>query len=80
MSIGALAFGVYLLVGLSLSISALASRGKERRANSFDVADGSAVGAGVLLLILLLWPIWALVMFRSARRPAPGPDEKKKEL
>jgi hypothetical protein len=68
MSIAGIAFGVYLLVGMCLSIGALASRGKERRATAFDVTDGTAIGAGLLLLILLLWPVWALAEFLKSRR------------
>jgi hypothetical protein len=76
MSIAEIAFGVYLLVGLCLSIGALASRGKERRATAFDVTDGTGFGAGLLLLILLLWPLWALAELLRSRRQSKTDDDE----
>ena len=45
--------------------------------DAFDVTDGSALGAGLLLLILLLWPIGALVIFWKARRDPASSDETR---
>lgn len=62
MSIPTIIFSVYFFVGLLLMIIAVATRGKERRAQYFDISDGTQLGAGLLIFIALLWPLWLIGM------------------
>ncbi len=69
MPAGAVVFGVYLLVGMTCLIIAVASRGKQKRAAALDATDGTELGAGMLLFAAVLWPVWLLIrLFRSRRR------------
>ena len=70
MSIPALLFSVYFIAGLCFCVVAVATRGKERRSQYFDASDGTAVGAGLLIFIALLWPVWLLSLLARS-------DDKK---
>jgi hypothetical protein len=60
MSTSAILFAAYFIAGLCFCVVAVASHGKERRSQYFDASDGTAVGAGLLIFIALLWPVWLL--------------------
>ena len=61
MSTPALLFACYFTIGLVLMIVAVATRGKEKRAQYLDISQGSPVDAGLMIFIVLLWPVWLLV-------------------
>ena len=42
-------------------VVAVATRGKEKRAENLDFSAGSEVDAGLMIFIVLLWPIWLVV-------------------
>jgi hypothetical protein len=69
MSIPTLLFAAYFIVGLLLMIFAVATRGKERRAAYLDLSDGSAVGAGFMIFIALLWPFWLITLLAKDDDP-----------
>ncbi len=71
MSTPALLFILYFFIGLILMIAAVATRGKERRATYLDVSDGTPIGAGLLIFIALLWPIWLLGLLAKDDEPKP---------
>jgi len=56
----ALLFAIYFIVGLLLMVAAVAMRGKERCASLLDASDGTQLGAGLLIFVALLWPLWLL--------------------
>jgi hypothetical protein len=61
MSTPALIFTCYFFVGLGLMVFAVATRGKEKRAQNLDISQASPVDAGLMLFIALLWPVWLLI-------------------
>jgi hypothetical protein len=69
MSIPALAFAIYFFVGLTLMIVAVATHDKERRARYLDVNDGTEIGAGLMIFIVLLWPLWLILAFSKEGGP-----------
>jgi hypothetical protein len=50
-------------------VVAVATRGKERRAEYLDVSDGSQVGAGLMIFIALLWPLWLIALLAKDDEP-----------
>ena len=71
MSIPAILFSIYLVIGLLLMVVAVASPGKEKRTKGFEASGGGDVfDAGLLLFIALLWPIW---IFTSLMKKDPKP-------
>lgn len=58
MSTPSILFTCYFMIGLVLMVVAVATRGKERRAEFLDISQGSPVDAGMMIFIVLLWPIW----------------------
>ena len=69
MSIHTLLFAGYFFVGLLLMVVAVATCGRERRAELLDVSDGTQVGAGLLVFIALLWPLWLIALLAKDDRP-----------
>ncbi len=63
MSAPATAFGIYFGIGLLLLTVAVASNKNRKRAQHLDlVSAGEELGAGYLIFIALLWPIWLLAL------------------
>jgi len=61
MSTPAIAFSIYLLIGLLLMTVAVASPGKEKRTKGFELLGaGTGLDAGLLIFIAILWPVWLL--------------------
>ncbi len=61
MSTPAVLFCLYFLIGLLLMVVAVATRGKEKRADYLDISHASPVDAGLMIFIAVLWPIWLLL-------------------
>jgi hypothetical protein len=71
MSIPALLFSIYLVIGLLLMVVAVASPGKEKRTKGFEASGGGdGFDAGLLMFIALLWPIWLLASL-TKKDPKP---------
>lgn len=69
MSPEAVLFFIYFIVGLLLVIVAVATPGKERRAENFGpMGTGTGLDAWLLIFIALLWPIWLLTLLAKERR------------
>ena len=61
MSTPATGFGLYLGIGLLMLTVAVASNKNRKRNEHLDlVSTGTALSAGYLIFIALLWPIWLL--------------------
>ena len=69
MSVPELLFACYFIIGLVLMVVALATRGKERRAPYLDVSDASPLGAGLMIFIALLWPLWLITLITKDEGP-----------
>jgi hypothetical protein len=69
MSAPSLLFACYFIIGLILMVVAVATRGKDRRAKYLDVSDGSQVGAGLMIFIALLWPLWLIALLAKDDKP-----------
>lgn len=71
MSIPAILFLVYFVIGLLLMVVAVASPGKEKRTKGFEASGGGdAFDAGLLMFIALLWPLWLFTLLMK-KDPKP---------
>lgn len=64
-------FSGYLVTGLFLMVVAVATRGKEKRANRLAliaITGGDAIDAALLIVLALLWPIWLLLFLLRMRK------------
>lgn len=58
MSLPARLFTIYFIIGLLMLVMVVATHGKERRGPMLDASDGTQLGAGLLIFVALLWPVW----------------------
>jgi hypothetical protein len=66
MSVPAILFLVYFVIGLLLMVVAVASRGKEKRTKGFEASgSGDAFDAGLMFFIALLWPLWLASLMKK---------------
>lgn len=71
MSTSAILFSVYFFIGLVLMVVAVASPGKEKRTKGLGgFSLGGEIGAGLMIFIALLWPIWIMTLLGKKEPPA----------
>ena len=72
LSTPAILFSVYLFIGLVLMIVAVAAPGREKRTRGFEAGgSGSAIDAGLMIFIAVLWPIWGIAWLLKKERKDP---------
>ena len=68
MSTPAIAFSIYIFIGLFLMIVVVASPKKEKRTKGFEsLGAGTGLDAGLLIFIAILWPVWLLAALANKK-------------
>jgi hypothetical protein len=82
MSSEALAFGIYLGIGLVLMTVLLLAQVKERGVSGLDGVGGGGdfIDACLLILVAVLWPVWLIVWFVKKDRKAISMPQKKEPI